>query len=162
MNYLLVQFKNKNSNSKSQIQEKTSNLQPYLIVGVKGGRCILQELPCPPPGVLPNPGIETRSPELQADSLPAEPQGQPANPGVGSLSLLQWIFPTQGLDSLPTELSGRPKLLIILFIFIFGYAGSSLLFSSGGVWVSRCGDFSCCGPQALECVDFSSCGTWTQ
>ena len=29
------------------------------------------------PGDLPNPGIEPRSPELQADSLPAEPQGKP-------------------------------------------------------------------------------------
>ena len=27
------------------------------------------------PGDLPNPGIEPRSPVLQADSLPAEPQG---------------------------------------------------------------------------------------
>ena len=26
-------------------------------------------LPCPPPGNLPNPGIEPRSPTLQADSL---------------------------------------------------------------------------------------------
>ena len=32
---------------------------------------------------------------MQADSLPAEPQGKPKNTGVGSLSLLQWIFPTQ-------------------------------------------------------------------
>ena len=30
-----------------------------------------------------------------ADSLPAEPQGKPKNTGVGSLSLLQQIFPTQ-------------------------------------------------------------------
>ena len=37
----------------------------------------------------------TRSPALQADSLPAEPQGKPKNTGVGSLSLLQGIFPTQ-------------------------------------------------------------------
>ena len=43
---------------------------------------------------LPNPGIEPRSPELQADSLPAEPPGKPKNTGVGSLSLLQQIFPT--------------------------------------------------------------------
>ena len=35
------------------------------------------------------PGIEPRSPVLQADSLPAEPQGKPKNTGVGSLSLLQ-------------------------------------------------------------------------
>ena len=31
----------------------------------------------PSPGDLPNPGIESRSPTLQADSLPAEPQGKP-------------------------------------------------------------------------------------
>ena len=41
------------------------------------------------------PGIETMTPALQADSLPAEPQGKPKNTGVGSLSLLQQIFPTQ-------------------------------------------------------------------
>ena len=29
-------------------------------------------LPCPPPGDLPNPVIEPRSPALQADSLPIE------------------------------------------------------------------------------------------
>ena len=29
------------------------------------------------------------------DSLPAEPWGKPRNTGVGSLSLLQWIFPIQ-------------------------------------------------------------------
>ena len=32
---------------------------------------------------------------MQADSLPAEPQGKPKNTGVASLSFLQWIFPTQ-------------------------------------------------------------------
>ena len=47
-------------------------------------------------GNLPNPGIEPRSPSLQADSLPAEPQGKPKNTGAGSLSLLQGICPTQG------------------------------------------------------------------
>ena len=31
----------------------------------------------PSPEGLPNPGIEPRSPSLQADSLPAEPQGKP-------------------------------------------------------------------------------------
>ena len=38
---------------------------------------------------------QSRSPALQVDSLPAEPQGKPKNTEVGSLSLLQWIFPTQ-------------------------------------------------------------------
>ena len=68
--------------------------------------------PFPSPGDLCNPGVELRSPTLQADSLPAEPQGKPKITGVGSLSLLQWIFPTQEsnefpalqADSLPTEL----------------------------------------------------------
>ena len=50
---------------------------------------------CPPQGDLPNPGIEPRSPTLQVDSLPAEPLGKPKNTRVGSLSLLQRIFPTQ-------------------------------------------------------------------
>ena len=49
----------------------------------------------PSPRDLPNPGIEPRPPALQADSLPAEPQGKPKNTGVGSLSLLQRTFPTQ-------------------------------------------------------------------
>ena len=51
--------------------------------------------PFPSPEDLPNPGIEPRSPALQVDSLPVEPQGKPKNTGVGSLSLLQGIFPTQ-------------------------------------------------------------------
>ena len=51
--------------------------------------------PFPSPGDLPDPGIELRSPTLQANSLLAETQGKPKNIGVGSLSLLQWIFPTQ-------------------------------------------------------------------
>ena len=50
----------------------------------------------PSPGYLPNPGIEPRSSTLQADSLPAEPQGKPKNTGMGSLSLVQGIFLTQG------------------------------------------------------------------
>ena len=49
----------------------------------------------PIPGDLPNPGIEPRSPTLQVDSLAAEPPGKPRNTGVGSLALLQLIFPTQ-------------------------------------------------------------------
>ena len=41
---------------------------------------------------------QPRSPALQEDSLPAEPQGMPKNTGVGSLSLLQGIFLTQELN----------------------------------------------------------------
>ena len=39
-------------------------------------------VPCPPPGDLPNPRIEPRSPTLQADSLQSEPPGKPMNAGV--------------------------------------------------------------------------------
>ena len=35
-------------------------------------------LPCPPPGDLPNPGIDPIFPALQADSLPAELSGKPS------------------------------------------------------------------------------------
>ena len=54
---------------------------------------------------------------MQEDSLPAEPQGKPKNIEVGSLSLLQQIFPTQKSNqvsciagsSLPAEPQGKPK-----------------------------------------------------
>ena len=55
-------------------------------------------LPCPPPGDLPNLGIQPRSPALWADALPSELPGKPKNCGVGSLSLIYGIFPTQELD----------------------------------------------------------------
>ena len=59
-------------------------------------------LPCLPSGDLPDPGMEPRSPALQVDSLPSEPPGKPKKTGVGSLSLLQGIFSTQGSNpSLP-------------------------------------------------------------
>ena len=35
-------------------------------------------LPFPSPGDLPDPGIEPRSPALQADSLPSESPGKPS------------------------------------------------------------------------------------
>ena len=70
-------------------------MTPWTIVhGILQAR-ILEWVTFPSPGDLPNPGIKPRSPILQADSLPAEPQGKPKNTGVGSLSLLQGIFLTQ-------------------------------------------------------------------
>ena len=52
----------------------------------------------PPPGDLPNPGIEPMSPTLQVNSSSAEPPRKPKNTGVGSLSLLQCVFLTQELN----------------------------------------------------------------
>ena len=45
---------------------------------------ILEWMAFPFSTALPNPGIEPRSPALQADSLLVEPQGKPKNTGVGS------------------------------------------------------------------------------
>ena len=49
------------------------------------------ELPCHPPGDLPNPGIKPWSPALQADTLPSEPPGKPRKTGVGCHFLLQEV-----------------------------------------------------------------------
>ena len=70
------------------------NPMDYTAHGILQAR-LLEWVAFHSPGDLPNPGIKPRSPTLQADSLPAEPQGKPKNTRVGSLSLLQGIFPTQ-------------------------------------------------------------------
>ena len=56
-------------------------------------------LPFPLPGVLPDPGMETESPTVQADSLPSEPPGNPIcsfssqqSPHSFSLLILFWPF----------------------------------------------------------------------
>ena len=48
---------------------------------------ILEWVAFPFPGDRPNPGVESRSPALQVDSLPAEPPEKPTNTGVDRLSL---------------------------------------------------------------------------
>ena len=64
--------------------------------------------PGTPPGDLPNPGMESRSPALQADSLPSEPPGKPMNTEVGSRSL------SPGDLSHPEIEPGFPALQVIL------------------------------------------------
>ena len=76
-----------------------------------------------------HPGIESRSPSLQADSLPAEPLGKPKNTGMGSLSLLQGIFqlgsPALQVNSYQLSYQGSPtgsfydKSLLLLFLLVF-------------------------------------------
>ena len=44
------------------------------------------------------PRDQTHLPHYRQILLPVEPQGKPKNTGVGSLSLLQWIFLTQELN----------------------------------------------------------------
>ena len=76
-------------------------------------------MPCLPPGDLPNPGIEPRSPSLQVDSLLSGPPGNPKNTGVDSLSLLQGIFLTHE--------SNRCLLHCRQILYQRGYQGSSTI-----------------------------------
>ena len=70
----------------------------YTVHGIFQTR-ILEWVAFPFSGDLSNTGIEPRSPALWTDSLPAEPQGKkPKNTAVGSLSLLQQIFPPEELN----------------------------------------------------------------
>ena len=54
----------------------------YTAHGILQAR-ILEWVPFPSPGDLPKPGIKPRSPTLQADSLPTEPQESPR--------ILEWV-----------------------------------------------------------------------
>ena len=97
---------------------KTETLKPYLMASGQRWKCKLLSQSCPtlcdpmdysPPGpsvhrifqarilewvampffrYLPDPGIEPRSPTLQADCLPSEPPGQK----VGSIKISVWYW----------------------------------------------------------------------
>ena len=59
------------------------------------------ELPCTSPGDLPDPGIEPRSPALQAYSLPSEPPGKQSRKSILSMSIwfqnLSFFYPHTSL-----------------------------------------------------------------
>ena len=77
----------------------------------------------PPPGDLPNPGIEPKSPALQEDSLPAEPPGKPTYAYIyippykieslkrkkKTLNLKQYYIPLKS----ETELSPVPEMSVL-------------------------------------------------
>ena len=69
----------------------------------------------PSSGGLPDPGIKSRSPVLQADSLPAEPQGKPKIRVVGVISL----------NRLPRK--SHPELELQLCLIILRFVASMLL-----------------------------------
>ena len=81
------------------------------------------------------PSNQNWDPPLQEDSLPAESPGKPKYTGVGSLSLLQGIFPTQESNRVllhcrrilyQLSYQGSPNhfLLLLFNIYLFGHAGS--------------------------------------
>ena len=71
------------------------NSEDYTVHGILQARILVWVAFPFSRGIFPTPGIEPSSPALRVDSLPAEPPGKPKNTWVGSLSLLQGIFPTQ-------------------------------------------------------------------
>ena len=113
----------------------------YMVHGIRQVR-ILEQVAFPSPGDLPNPGLEHKSPTLQADSLPAEPPRKPKNTGVSSLSLLQQIFLTQELN--------QSLLHYRQILYQLGYQGSPHLswdpplwsFSRYEIVVTRCWELS--------------------
>ena len=69
---------------------------------------------------------------IEANSLPAEPQGKPKNTRVGSLSLLQGNFLTQGLNpgllhwrKIFHHLSHQGSPIYICYLCLYLYPGSS-------------------------------------
>ena len=69
------------------------NSMDYTVHGILQAR-ILEWVAFPFSRGSSQPRDLTRSPTLQVDSLPAEPQGKPKNTREGSLCFLQLIFPT--------------------------------------------------------------------
>ena len=108
----------------------------------------------PSPGDLPNPGIKPSSPMLQMDSLPSEPPGKPKNSGVGSLSLLQRIVPTQesnqsllhcrwiryhlSYQRSPTSWRYRIKSLSLAYLFYHLDNVGKYITSEGEVYMRHC------------------------
>ena len=68
-----------------------SNLPGSSVHGILQAR-ILEWVAFPSPGNLPDPGIEPRSPTLQADSLPSEPPGKPSLKIAPIFLLIRGVF----------------------------------------------------------------------
>ena len=80
----------------------------YTVHGILQAR-ILEWVAYPFSSRSSRPRNRTRSLALQADSLPAKPQGKSKNTGVGSLSLLQIIFLTQEWILYQLSYEGSPR-----------------------------------------------------
>ena len=97
-NYYNIQSESESLSVVSNSLRPHGLYSPWNSPGQNTGVGSLWLLPVASPGDLPNPGIKPRYPALQVDSLQAKPQRKPKNTGVGSLSLLQWIFQIQELN----------------------------------------------------------------
>ena len=73
------------------------DLVDYTVHGIVQAR-ILEWVAFPFSRGSSQPRDQTQVSHIVAESLPAEPQGKPKNTGMGSLFLLQQIFPIQELN----------------------------------------------------------------
>ena len=69
----------------------------FSVLGILQAR-ILEWVAIPFSGESSQPRDRTQISHIAGDSLPSEPPGNPKNAGMGSLSLLQGIFPAQELN----------------------------------------------------------------
>ena len=103
---------------------------------------ILEWLPFPLPGDLPNPGIEPMSPALQEDSLPAEPSGKPKNPCNWHLNprlSVKTIVETENTNWKHEQLvlayfNGNSKYSTEFFFF---KGGGNIKTVNGNIWINR-------------------------
>ena len=98
-------------------------------------------LPCPPPGFLSNPGIQSRSPTLQGNSWSTEP------PGKLRFSLVIYLIPSRVYMSVPIS-QFIPLFLSLLgihtFLLYICVSSSALQIGSAGrayrisCWIRQC------------------------
>ena len=88
-------------------------------------------LPFPSPGDLLNPGIEPRSPALQADSLPVEPPGELKIPLL--LSCIQLFCDSMDYNPPGVSVHGIFQARILEWVAISFSRGSSILYH----WATR-------------------------
>ena len=93
----------------------------YSVHGILQGR-ILEWVDFPFSRGSSQPRDWTQASLIAGDSLPAEPEGKPKNTGVGSLSLLQQIFPTQE--------SNQGLLHFKWILYRLSYLGSPTIYKS--------------------------------
>ena len=75
---------------KVKVIQSCPTLRPHALVHAILQARILEWVALPFSGDLPNPGIKPRSPVLQADSLPAEPQGKRHSLNISSGGVCWW------------------------------------------------------------------------
>ena len=77
-------------------------------------------LPFPSPGALPDPGIEPRSPALQAGALPSEPPGKPRPIVVNNKNLSLYVhMHAKLLQSCLALCNPMDCVLIGIYVFIY-------------------------------------------